>query len=242
MPEHDHSNVETLRRVIEARVTEIQVGIPAKVVSYDPVTQTCQAQPLVRRAVTDIDGRKDEDLPELFEVPVAWPQGGGFALSFPLAAGDLVTLIATTWNAHTAFNTGEISNTSELVTQSISSVIAIPGWRSAAAPLVDPSATVMKIGRDGEDETIEIDDTEIRIGAGATEAITRDDRLQTELTALRNSFDAHVTSFNLHGHLHILGPSTTATPIIPAIPPTASTVGVAPPAVGATAADLGRVK
>ena len=234
MPEHIPSDVETLRRVIEARVTEIQVGVPSSVVSYDPSTGTCSAQPLVRRPLQDIDRVVFENLPILEDIPIVWPQGGGYAITFPIKKGDLVILVATTWNAHNAMNSGEISDPNELKFQSVSSVFAHPGWRCDADPLVSATSDEMRLGRDGEDQAIEISDTEIRIGTGATEAIPREDLVQSALTGLQAKLDSLIAIFNAHVHLGILpGPGATA----PSVPPETPHGPVA-----ATASDLGRVK
>jgi len=64
-------------------------GMPARVVSYDPATQTCEVDPYINGK------RRDGSLknfPPLSDVPVHFPSGGGFAMSFPLEKGDDVWL------------------------------------------------------------------------------------------------------------------------------------------------------
>lgn len=55
-------------------------ALPAKVVTYDPETQTCTAQPVFKTGVLQ--------MPPVYHVPVIFPAGGGAVMSFPVKAGD----------------------------------------------------------------------------------------------------------------------------------------------------------
>ena len=62
--------------------------ISGKVVSFDKDTQTATVQPLYKPR----HNGKAVDMPELYEVPVRMPRAGGGAMTFPVQAGDFVTL------------------------------------------------------------------------------------------------------------------------------------------------------
>lgn len=62
--------------------------IPGKIVSFDAATQTATVQPLYK----PLFNGKPVDMPELLEVPVRFSRAGGGAITFPIAAGDKVTL------------------------------------------------------------------------------------------------------------------------------------------------------
>lgn len=62
--------------------------IPGQIVSFDPATQTATIQPLFKPT---FNGRAVE-MPQLLEVPVRFQQGGGGGITFPIRAGDKVTL------------------------------------------------------------------------------------------------------------------------------------------------------
>lgn len=71
---------------------KIRVGMPCEVVSFDPDKQTVTVQPLIREKVIN---RQDGSinwvqLPQLVDVPVAFPQGGPFCLTMPIKPGDEV--------------------------------------------------------------------------------------------------------------------------------------------------------
>ncbi|QIG67656.1 baseplate assembly protein V [Rhizobium phage RHph_Y17] len=62
--------------------------IPGKIVSFDPATQTATVQPLYKPKFNGTP----VDMPELLEVPVRFSRAGGGAITFPVGAGDKVTL------------------------------------------------------------------------------------------------------------------------------------------------------
>lgn len=69
-----------------ARLLEgVHTSMPGIVRSYDEATQLAEIQPAIRW--------RDKDIPPLKDVPIAHPSGGGYALTFPLAAGDAVQLV-----------------------------------------------------------------------------------------------------------------------------------------------------
>lgn len=85
---------EVMRRALDARIAHINVSLPARVESYDASTQKVNAKPLVMSFYEDEEGnRQPEQLPVIASVPVAFPQGGGYSLTFPLAIGDIGTLV-----------------------------------------------------------------------------------------------------------------------------------------------------
>jgi hypothetical protein len=84
---------EVLEEAITARLLDVHVGMPGKVVSYDAAKQVAEVQPMIRRVARTRAGDKVlEDLPKIPNVPIRWPRGGGYYLHFPLAAGDSVYL------------------------------------------------------------------------------------------------------------------------------------------------------
>jgi hypothetical protein len=84
---------EVLTAAIDARLADVHTSIPAKVVRYDAAQCLVDAAPLVRAPERQESGRVAYlPLPVVTNVPVAFPQGGGFRLTFPLAVGDTVWL------------------------------------------------------------------------------------------------------------------------------------------------------
>lgn len=76
----------TLRQLLKG----VNTCLPGVVVRYDAPSRRASVQPAV--ALLTTDGQLI-DRPVVADVPVLFPSGGGFALSFPLAPGDPVLLV-----------------------------------------------------------------------------------------------------------------------------------------------------
>ena len=75
---------------LEAHSMDLHTALPGRVVSYDAATQTAVCQPgiqVIFRATGPVD------LPQLVDVPVYFPRGGGFVLTFPVRVGDECLLV-----------------------------------------------------------------------------------------------------------------------------------------------------
>lgn len=87
------SDREAFDLVISGWKREIHNCFPAKVLAYDVTAQTVDVRPAIVRTVAS-ENQDDpiyyEELPDIYCVPIQWPRGGGFALTFPLAVGDWV--------------------------------------------------------------------------------------------------------------------------------------------------------
>jgi hypothetical protein len=80
--------------LVGALYARVHVSLPGRVVSYDLTTQTAAVQPIVRaRFRSEDDTVETYQLPVLPAVPVAFPQGGGCSITWPLQQGDDVLLV-----------------------------------------------------------------------------------------------------------------------------------------------------
>jgi hypothetical protein len=72
---------EAIKGAIANSLDGLHTAIPAKVLSYLAPVQQCAVEPVIA------------GMPELDDVPVLWPRGGGYYIHLPLAAGDHVLLV-----------------------------------------------------------------------------------------------------------------------------------------------------
>lgn len=162
---------------ISARLKNVRVALPGRIESYDATTQQAVVQPLVYEGVVDATGvRQAERLPAIAGVPVVFPGGGGFRITFPIAKGDTVLLVFTSsssdlWKALG----GEVDPVDDR-RHHISDAIAIGGLHDFAHPLATASTTKMSMGKDGGGPTIEISGTDVQIG-GSNNLVTRSEFL-----------------------------------------------------------------
>lgn len=80
---------EALRSVFEGMQAGLWTALPCEIVSFDAARQTATLQPAYYVRVPRQDGSfEDREMPLLEDVPVYFPRGGDFALTFPVVAGD----------------------------------------------------------------------------------------------------------------------------------------------------------
>lgn len=81
-----------IQQAVLNKLKEVHTMMPGIIVSFDAEKQTAEVQPAIKRVFILKDGNKDiltpTDLPKLINVPVVFPRGGGFSLTFPIAVGD----------------------------------------------------------------------------------------------------------------------------------------------------------
>lgn len=79
----------TAETAVEAQIQhaqkQIHTALPAKVVDFNPQHQTVTLAVQITQLL--VEGGA-VPIPPLVDVPVAFPRGGGFAVTFPLNAGD----------------------------------------------------------------------------------------------------------------------------------------------------------
>lgn len=79
-----------IQLALEARLSELHVSLPCKVVTYDAAKQTVDLAPLIKRKRKGLDGTSEvTELPSLQKVPVAFPRTAGGWITFPIQAGDV---------------------------------------------------------------------------------------------------------------------------------------------------------
>lgn len=81
---------QVIKQAIEARLCDVHVSLPGRILSYDKSTNKAKVQLEVKR--TYISG-ESVDIPPLVDVPVWWPRAGKSFLHLPLRAGHKVQVI-----------------------------------------------------------------------------------------------------------------------------------------------------
>lgn len=128
-----------IRYGLDGRQAEMWTSLPCIIQSVDNVAMTVEAQPAVQGIITNPDDSTDYvDLPLLVDVPICFPNGGGFALTFPLVEGDEVLVILASRAIDSWWQNGGTGNIPvETRMHDLSDGFAIPGPRSQ--PRVVPS-------------------------------------------------------------------------------------------------------
>lgn len=166
---------EVFRANNRALLAGLHTSMPGVIKSYDPETKTAVVQPVIKVPTFDPESGEaleSEELPVLSNVPVQFPRGGGWHISFPLEEGDHVTLIFSEAATGAWRTSGEISEPGDVRRHSLGYPTAFPGAHPDDETLDDDASTSvltsgkMVIGKDGNPKA------QIRIDpvGGATQA------------------------------------------------------------------------
>ena len=71
-------------------VNNLHTALPGEVISFNPQTQTAEVQPVGK---VKLQNGESVTMPPCLDVPVKFPFGGGFGLTFPVKAGDTCLII-----------------------------------------------------------------------------------------------------------------------------------------------------
>lgn len=125
---------EVIRRHIESGQVDSYSAMPARVERYDAAKQQADCKPVVKRNYVDEAGDDQvEQLPVVPCVPVLFPGGGPFRITFPLAKGDLVLLVFSQLPLD-AWVAGDGSEVDPEVRAGPADAIAIPILKTFGAP------------------------------------------------------------------------------------------------------------
>lgn len=135
---------------IDSRVKELHTSLPGIIESFDAATQTVTIQPAVKRVFKTTDGASTTliptALPKLINVPIQYPRGGGFSLTFPIHAGDEGLIIFCERAIDTWHDTGKVSVPNARRFHSLSDATVHVGLSSLTnkVPDYDPDHVVLK--------------------------------------------------------------------------------------------------
>lgn len=187
-PDFDLSELLDLQaKVICGRMS---VGMVAQVQSWDRATQTCSVQPVAQAQYTNGDPLI---LPVIPRVPIRYPQGGGFVMTWPLERGDFVWLDFGERSIEEWKGTASASYSPKNKRRfDLSDAVAYPGIASPADPIADSviKDNAMVLGHEAGCR-IEIYETETKIGAGATDFAALAALVKSELASLWTALNGH---------------------------------------------------
>lgn len=168
-----------LLKALEGWQSGIWTALPCIIVSFDAVAMTCVAQPTIQGNIRRPDGSfENVNMPLLLDVPVIFPNGGGFSLTFPIAAGDEALVVFSSRCIDSWWQLGDIHPQSELRMHDLSDGFAIVGPRSQPRVLSAVSTTSSQLRSDAGDVVIDIDDAKITITAPTVEVVATTARIQ----------------------------------------------------------------
>ena len=179
---------ESLRLAMESQQAQIWTALPGVVAAVNLTAQTLSVQPTVQGLVASPDGTKQlVNLPLLVDVPIVWPRAGGFALTFPITAGDEVLVVFASRCIDSWWQSGGIGAPAEARMHDLSDGLAILAPTSQPKKLTGVSST----------------NVQLRDESGTTYVeITPDGKARVVATT---QIDVEAPTINITGNLNVTG-------------------------------------
>ncbi len=164
-------DLETVQTGHDARQAQIHTGMPGIIVSFNAQTITAVVQPALQGFAEQIDGtRAPLTIAPIHDVPVHFPGGGGFTLSFPVKAGDECWISFSERSIDNWHQVGGVQTPSDWRMHDINDAVAHVGLRSQAKlPPGGVSATTTQLRSDDGTVVIELDTDTIKLTAANVE-------------------------------------------------------------------------
>lgn len=144
-------------------------SLPGIVQSFDADAETVTVQPTIQARVRDRDGFNTwVSLPLLVDVPVVFPGGGGFTLTFPVAAGDECLVVFASRCIDAWWQSGGVQPQAELRMHDLSDGFAFVGLKSQPRTLAGGvSSGGAQLRSDDGATSIEVADGTVTITAAS---------------------------------------------------------------------------
>ena len=145
------------RTAVASALASVWTSLPGIIQVYDATTQTATVQPAVQGVVTAPDGSTSlVSLPVVTDVPVQFPSGGGFALTFPVAAGDECLLVFASRGIDAWHALGGVQQPTGSRKHALSDAFAMLGFRSLPHALGAVSTTAVQLRNTAGTAMVEI--------------------------------------------------------------------------------------
>jgi len=188
---------DAIQELMRSELLDVHVALPAVVKEdFDPVRCSVTVKPLLKRAIPAADGSyTEEDLPEIYDVPVAWPMFGGFQMTFPIAVGDVVMLAFPDYDPGAWRSNGGVTGPGDTRRHHLSGAVALPcGLRRLNDPLTSFNTTALEFGS-ASGIRVSVTETQMRVGGNADAAA-----LASKVDALASAFNTFRTGYASHTH------------------------------------------
>lgn len=148
---------EVMRAAQDGHQARIWTSMPGIIQSFDSVAMTAVVQPVIQGIFQAADGSFTAvNMPVLTDVPVEFPSGGGFTMTFPVTEGDECMLDFSARCIDAWWQQGGIQPQAEKRMHDLSDAVCRIGVRSKPRVLTDISTTSTQIRSDDASTYIEV--------------------------------------------------------------------------------------
>lgn len=195
---------EAVLAALAANQAGLWTALPGIVKQVDLSKHTVQVEPTIQIKLRNPDGSFVwATIPVLPDVPLVFPSGGGFSLTFPIAIGDEVLVIFASRCIDTWWQSGATGTQAEFRMHDLSDGFAIPGPRSRPKALSPaPSSTAVELRNDAHTAYVKIDGVNITAQTSGNIAATAGGNASVTASG---SLSATAPTITLTGAVSIVG-------------------------------------
>jgi hypothetical protein len=135
---------EAIETTVERKLAELHTSEPCTIVSWDPQTQTAVLQPTNKTLIRKPDGTSEwVQKPQIPDVPLQFPHGGGSSTTYPMKPGDEVLATISSRSQDVWQQNGGDQQIIDARIHDLSNAFAVIGFRSnpKALPAVSTIST-----------------------------------------------------------------------------------------------------
>lgn len=138
-------------------------ALPCIVQSFNAAAMTIVARSAIRGVVRNPQGSEYElEMPLLLDVPVIFPSGGGFTLTFPITEGDECLVVFASRCIDSWWQLSGVQGQAEFRMHDLSDGFAFVGPRSQPRAVSGISTTAVQLRTDTGETFVEVDNAHIR--------------------------------------------------------------------------------
>lgn len=180
---------QAVKNGIESALKNVHTCLPGIIVSFDPEKQTAQVQPAIKRVFLDTG---PVNLPVCVDVPVIFPGGGDYYLTFPVAAGDECLLMFAERCFDYWYAFGGTQEPAEYRVHDLSDGLAIVGLNSQPRKIPELNTNAAELRHRSGSARIRLYADSVEIIAPSGVSITGNVTVAGEVTANGIPLSAHV--------------------------------------------------
>ena len=207
---------EALRMAMEGFQSGLWSALPGIIKGVDLGAMTATVQPAIRAQVRTTNGElQSVELPLLVDVPIIYPCGGGFTLTFPISSGDECLVIFSSRAIDNWWQAGGVQDPVEYRMHDLSDGFALVGARSQVKVISGISNNSTQLRSDDGSTYVEVKGGQVNVVAPSQVTITTPTTLITGNVIINGTLNSGVEgggTATFAGDVHAAG-DVTAGPI-----------------------------
>lgn len=158
---------------MDGRQAEIWTAVPGIIQSFNAAHNTVEVQPAIQAKQRMPDGTvMDVTLPMCVDVPVQFPSGGGYTITFPVKKGDECLLVFASRCIDGWWDRGGVQKQEVLRMHDLSDGHALLGTRSKANALKSPSTDSTQLRTEDGKTFVEVKGKDVNVTTDGNVTVT----------------------------------------------------------------------